>query len=111
MKQALGIAGVETTHGCWLHRPSERVDEGAQIDLLIDRRDDVINICEMKFTDDEFVIDKQYARELKRKLDVFRRATRTRKSLYLTMVTTFGVRKNSYATDLVASEIAMDDLF
>ncbi len=111
MKQALGIAGVETTHGCWLHRPSERVNEGAQIDLLIDRRDDVINICEMKFTDDEFVIDKQYARELKRKLDVFRRATRTRKSLYLTMVTTFGVRKNSYATDLVASEITMDDLF
>jgi len=111
MKQALGIAGVETTHGCWLHRPSERADEGAQIDLLIERGDDVINVCEMKFTDDEFVIDKQYARQLQRKLDVFRRVTRTRKSLYLTMVTTFGVRKNSYATDLVASEIRMDDLF
>jgi hypothetical protein len=111
MKQALGIAGVETTHGCWFHRPTERIDEGAQIDLLIDRRDDVINICEMKFADDEFVIDKAYARELQRKLDVFRRATQTRKSLFLTMVTTFGVRKNSYATDLVASEVTMDDLF
>jgi len=111
MKQALGIAGVETTHGCWLHRPSERVDEGAQIDLLIDRRDDVINVCEMKYTDDEFMIKRQYAQQLQRKLDVFRRVTRTRKSLYLTMVTTFGVRKNSYATDLVANEITMDDLF
>jgi uncharacterized protein len=111
MKHALGIAGVETTHGCWLHRPTAQVDEGAQIDLLIDRRDDVINVCEMKFADDEFVIDEQYARDLQRKLDVFRRATRTRKSLFLTMVTTFGVRKYAYASDLVASEITMQDLF
>jgi hypothetical protein len=111
MKQALGIAGVETTQGCWLHRPTEGVDEGAQIDLLIDRRDDVINICEVKFADDEFVIDKDYAQQLQRKLDVFRRVTQTRKSLFLTLVTTFGVRKNSYATDLVASEITMEDLF
>jgi hypothetical protein len=111
VKQALGIAGVETTQGCWLHRPTEQVDEGTQIDLLIDRRDDVINLCEVKFADGEFVIDKQYAQHLRRKLDVFRRVTQTRKSLFLTMVTTFGVRKNSYATDLVANEITMDDLF
>jgi hypothetical protein len=111
MKQALGIAGVETTQGCWLHRPTEGVDEGAQIDLLIDRRDDVINICEVKFADDEFVIDKEYAQQLQRRLDVFRRVTQTRKSLFLTLVTTFGVRKNSYATELVACEITMDDLF
>jgi len=71
----------------------------------------VINICEMKFSDDEFVIDKQYAGQLQRKLDVFRRVTRTRKSLFLTLVTTFGVRQNSYATDLVANEITMNDLF
>lgn len=65
----------------------------------------------MKFADDEFVIDKQYAQQLRRKLDVFRRVTQTRKSLFLTLVTTFGVKKNSYATDLVASEITMHDLF
>jgi uncharacterized protein len=88
-----------------------RVDEGAQIDLLIDRRDDVINVCEVKFADDQFVIDKQHARDLQRKLDVFRRATRTHKSLFLTMITTFGVRKNAYAADLVASEVMMEDLF
>jgi uncharacterized protein len=88
-----------------------RVDEGAQIDLLIDRRDDVINVCEVKFADDQFVIDKQHARDLQRKLDVFRRATRTHKSLFLTMITTFGVRKNAYAADLVASEVTMEDLF
>jgi hypothetical protein len=111
IKHALGIAGVETTHGSWLHRPTTRVDEGAQIDLLIDRRDDVINVCEVKFADDQFVIDKQYARDLQRKLDVFRRATRTHKSLFLTMITTFGVRNNAYAADLVASEITMEDLF
>ena len=78
---------------------------------MIDRPDDVINLCEVKFGDGEFVIDKQYAQHLRRKLDVFRRVTQTCKSLFLTMVTTFGVRKNSYATDLVANDISVDDLF
>lgn len=111
LKDALGIAGVETTHGCWLHRPSGPGDAGAQIDLLIDRRDDVINICEMKYTDGEFVINKPYAAELRRKLDVFRYATRTRKALFLTLVTSCGVKKNSYFTELVNSQVTMDELF
>ena len=59
---------METTQGCWLHRPTEQVEEGTQIDLLIDRRDDVINLCEVKFADGEFVIDKQYAQHLRRTL-------------------------------------------
>lgn len=111
LKQALGIAGVETTEGCWLHRASGPDEEGAQIDLLIDRRDDVINICEMKFADAEFVIDKEYARVLRRKLETFRRTTKTRKTLFLTMVTTFGVRQNAHATDLVHSQLTLPDLF
>ncbi len=111
IKWGLGIAGVETQQGCWRHAPNSQVDEGAQIDLLIDRRDDVINICEAKFTDSEFVIDKRYAAELRRKLAIFRQVTQTRKSVLLTMITTFGVKSNRYSADLVSNELTLEALF
>jgi hypothetical protein len=111
IKQALGIAGVETDASSWRFRPAGPDEEGAQVDLLIDRRDDIINVCEMKFADAEFVIDKKYAQDLRRKLDVFRRASGTRKSLFLTMVTTHGVKANNYSAELVQSALAADILF
>ncbi|MBL8889051.1 MAG: AAA family ATPase [Planctomycetaceae bacterium] len=111
IKANLGIAAVETQHACWQHRAKGDIDVGAQVDLLIDRRDDVINLCEIKYADDEFVIDQRYAKELRRKLDVFRRVSGTRKSVQLTMITTFGVRKNQYATELVDSEVKLSGLF
>lgn len=65
----------------------------------------------MKFTEGDFVIDKRYAAELTRKLEVFREGTRTRKSLFLTMVTSSPIRKNEYAQRLVASQVMLDELF
>lgn len=85
--------------------------QGAQIDLLLDRQDRCINICEIKFTSDEFVIDKKYAAELDNKLDIFRRETGTKKTLFPTMITTYGVRKNDYYTGRVLGEVLMEDLF
>jgi hypothetical protein len=60
-----------------------------------------INICEMKYTEKEFTIDKAYAGELENKRNVFKEATKTRKSLFLTLVTTFGVQPNDYVTQSV----------
>jgi hypothetical protein len=111
LKQALGIAGVETTESAWTHRSMGDSPPGAQIDLLIDRRDDSINLCEMKFSPTEFVIDKRYAEELRRKRDVFREVTKTRKTLFLTMVTVFGVRDNEYRRELIDHCISIDALF
>jgi hypothetical protein len=111
MKAALGIASVETTESSWLYRPKSRDDEGAQIDLVIDRRDHCTNICEMKFSESPFVIHKRYATELARKLRVFRERTGTRNTLFLTMITSFGVKRNDYARDLVASEVLLGELF
>ncbi|HEX2533374.1 MAG TPA: ATP-binding protein [Chitinophagaceae bacterium] len=107
IKKALGISGVQTMTSSWV---STGLEKGAQIDLVIDRRDGVINICEMKFSLHSFTIDKKYAEELKNKLRAFREETGTRKALYLTMITTFGVTANAYRTD-VQKELTMDVLF
>lgn len=109
IKQALGISGVFTETSAWRHAP--RTGNGAQIDLLLDRQDNIISICEMKFSNTEFIIDKAYATELQQKLDVFRRESKTKKTLFLSMVTTYGVKNNVYAIGLVQNQVTMDDLF
>ena len=111
LKRALGVEAVDTSESSWRHLPKNNEDRGAQIDLLIDRADNCINVCEMKFSEAEFVIDKKYAQELRNKLDVFRNVTGTKKTLFLTMVTTHGVRPNAYREELVAKTIEMDALF
>ena len=110
IKAALGIGGVQTTESPWRHTGSDAVP-GAQIDLLIDRADGTISICEMKFSEGPFTIDKAYAAELRQKRDTFRRITGTRKNLFLTMVTTFGVVENAYAKELVTHSVLADELF
>ena len=112
IKAALGIAGVMTKQCAWRSDqknlgPGER---GAQIDLLIDRRDDTINICEMKWASEPYVIDKDYDEKLRNKVAAFIRETGTRKSILITMVTSYGVKENMYS-DAVQSHVVMDDLF
>lgn len=111
LKHALGISGIETVEGSWERRADKDLHDGAQIDLVIDRADRSMNLCEMKFSEAEFVVDKAYARELQQKRDVFRAATGTKKALFLTLVTTYGVRENEHARGLIGSSIAMDALF
>jgi len=107
IKNALGISGVQTETSSWISSTSS---QGAQIDLIIDRRDQVINICEMKFSINAYTIDKKYAEELKNKLSVFRRETKTRKALFLTLITSFGLIKNTYES-LIQNQLTMDILF
>ena len=111
IKRALGIAAVETEDAPWVHRPTEAEDQGAQIDLVIDRADQSINLCEMKFAESEFVLDKAYARELERKREVFRRVTGTRKAVFLTLITTHGLRPSEHAQRLGLEVVTMDALF
>ena len=103
IKRALGIAGVETTTSAWLH-------EEAQVDMLIDRADDVVSLCEMKFTDAPFRITKKYAEDMRRKVAVFRAATGTRKNIHVVFVTSYGLVDNAYARDLVDAQVTMDAL-
>lgn len=111
LKKALAIAGVYSETSVWRYRPNIKDEQGAQIDLLIDRQDLCISVCEMKFSISEFEISKAYAKELETKLSIFRQRTKTRKTLFLTMVTTYGVKNKSSFIGLVQNEITMDALF
>jgi uncharacterized protein len=107
-KSALGISGVMTNMSTWRGKTETN---SAQIDLLIDRRDQVINVCEAKFSLNSFIIDKDYAEKLRNKVGVFKHISKTRKAVFLTMITTYGVEKNKYSLGLIQNEVTMDDLF
>jgi hypothetical protein len=110
IKEGLGIESIPTQEAAWRYVPGKG-EEGAQIDLLIDRSDRIINLCEMKFYTEEFAIDKSYAGELGRKLTVFKQKTGTQKALLLTMITTYGLKENEYSRKLVDKSFSMDALF
>lgn len=109
IRKSIGISAVQCETSAWFHRADQN-SKGVQIDLLIDRRDRVINICEMKFSINEFAITKDYNESLRQKIEVFRSATGTKKALHLTMVTTFGVKRNMYSNS-VQSQVTLNDLF
>jgi uncharacterized protein len=108
IKKALGISGVQTNSSAWI---GSNGTSKAQIDLVIDRRDQVINLCEAKFSINLFTIDKKYADELRTKIGVFKDATQTQKSVFLTLITTLGLTPNDYAQTLVQNTLTMNDLF
>lgn len=108
IKKHLGISGIYTEVSTWR---SQRGENGAQIDLLIDRNDRVINICEMKFSVKPFTIAKDYADNLRNKISVFREETGTNKTLFLTMITTFGLKSNNHSIQLVNDSVDMEALF
>jgi len=108
IKKTLGISGVQSSDTAWRGGSEGRL---AQVDLLIDRRDHVINLCECKFSLDVFTINKSYSEKLRSKVATFKAASQTKKSVFLTMITTYGVEKNQYANALVQNEVTMDDLF
>lgn len=109
IKDKLSISGVSSEVSLWSCKATSE-HSGAQIDLLIDRRDRIIDILEMKFSLDSYTITKEYDEVLRNKISVFREETGTKKALHLVMVTTFGLNTNMYSSR-VQSVITLDDLF
>ena len=107
MKEKLGILGVSTRVMSWRSKDSA---SGAQIDLLIDRKDGVINLCEMKYLKHPYEISKSEADKLEHKKSVFLMETGTRSAIHITVVTTFGLAKTGY-NGMAQSEVVMEDLF
>ena len=83
---------------------------GAEIDLLIKRRDRVITVCEIKFVSGEYLITKEYDLKLRNKMETFRTVTNCRDSIQLVMITTYGVRNNEYSS-IIQNQVMMEDLF
>lgn len=106
IKNALGVRLVKSTHSPWRSKGSKPW----QIDLVIERADRVINLCEMKFSNKEYEVSKQYEEELRNKVAAFIDETRCRMLVHPTLVTTFGLVKNAYS-GFFQNVITQDDLF
>lgn len=109
IKHKLGISGIQSDVCSWSYKAEENA-KGGQIDLVIDRRDQIINLCEMKYSTSEYEITKRYNDEIQERRELFRAVTKTRKALHLTMVTTYGIRNNAYS-GMIQSQVTLDDLF
>ena len=106
----LSISGVYTQTSAWYY-VGDLDMEGSQVDLLIDRKDGIIHLCEAKFTSKEFLLTKDYTAKLRRRRAIFEYATKTKKSVVSTLITTYPAIKNAYYLEEIHSEIEMVDLF
>jgi AAA+ ATPase superfamily predicted ATPase len=111
IKAEIGIDKIESEHCSWVHRPNKTFPKGAQVDLLLDRADRSINLIEIKFSEGPFTINKAYSEELRRKVQVFKDVTRTKKNVFLTFLTTHGLTDNAYAKELVDLSITTECFF
>ena len=109
IKAALGISGVQTNVCSWFARGKGEC-HGAQIDLVIQRADGFTDICEMKHSNSIFTIDKEYAKELQNKLEVYQELSKDNRTLHLVLITLNGVAHNNNY-NIVQNEITMDELF
>ena len=109
IKAALGIQGVISAVYSWRTEASE-THKGAQVDLMIDRNDNVVNLCEMKYSDDTYAFDAEEEEKLRNRRTAFQLDTNTRKAIHTTLVTTYGMHKNKYS-GIVQSVVTMNDLF
>lgn len=109
---ALNLDQVGCLLGNWRYIPNKGKEQrGAQIDLLLDRNDNVITICEIKYSNTNFTVDKDYAKELANKVALFQSQTKTKKQIFLAMITVEGLKQNIWSEDLVTNIIALQDLF
>ncbi|MFK7936351.1 MAG: ATP-binding protein [Saprospiraceae bacterium] len=110
IRKAIGIAGVYTQNASFIKKGT-KTEAGTQIDLLIDRNDQVINLVEVKFYNKEFTLTKAYANRIQQKIWVFEEETKTKKLISPVLVTTYGLKENEYSLNLIEHTVILDDLF
>ena len=110
IKKALGISGVYAETSSFYQKGTAQ-ESGIQIDLLIDRKDNVINVFELKFYSGFLTLNKSYAEDLRDKITTFKELTQTRKQVFLNLLTTFGLKHNEHSLGLIDKALTMDALF
>ena len=110
IKKAFGIQGIISNEYAWVWKGNAE-KKGVQIDLIIDRADNCMNVLEIKFYNDEFEISKDYEQQLRRKINTFKEQTHTKKAVFLTMLSVYGVVKNAQYLSVVTNQLTIDDLF
>ena len=108
IKFALGVPAVISEESAWSNREDE--GDGAQIDLLIKRNDNVINMCEIKYYSGPFKVNKDYYSKILRRQSILAEQVSPKMAIHSTLITTFGLMNNEYSGAFV-STVTMDDLF
>ncbi|MBQ8442281.1 MAG: ATP-binding protein, partial [Bacteroides sp.] len=111
IKMKLGISGILTNEYAWhCKADKEALRPGIQIDLLIERSDGIIDLCEMKYSKDQYVINQAYEKELIQKRTIFVEVTKMKSAVHFIMVTTNGIAHNAYSNE-IQNEVDLNDLF
>jgi uncharacterized protein len=110
IKQAMSISGIYTEASAFYSKKSE-LEPGIQIDLLLDRKDQVINLFEMKFYTETLVLDANDAADLREKIRVFKALTKTKKQVFLYVIATFGLKTNEHSLSIIDKWFDMNVLF
>jgi AAA+ ATPase superfamily predicted ATPase len=108
IKAALGVLGVISTSSTWSKRADD--ETGAQIDLLISRNDNVVNMCEIKYYGGDFAVDKDYYKVLLGRQQLLMKSVSAKMTIHSTLITTFGLKHNEYA-NAFTNVVILDDLF
>lgn len=109
IKTALGISQVASANYSWFDKG--KLNKGAQIDLVIDRADNIVNLCEMKFHRGLYALTKGDADDLRTKIEAFQTRSKSAKTILILVFTTFGLQKNEYSVELVQNELKIGCLF
>ncbi len=110
IRKALGIAGVASSISSFVAKPKDGLS-GTQIDLLIDRSDQSINVCEIKHSISDYMVTKKDVENIQNKKRVFSYHTKTKKHLFTTLITTMGVIENSNRINYIDQVVTLEDLF
>ena len=108
IKKTLGISGISTTQSAWTKMGDDY--KGTQIDMIISRRDNIVNMCEMKYYGEEFTVDKEYDAVLRHRKNLLSEMIPKKSAVHSTLITTFGIKNNEYRWSF-DNVITMDDLF
>ena len=112
IRKALKLTNIGCRVGSWRFIPKKgEQKDGAQIDLLFDRDDDAVTVCEIKFTSSQFKVDKAYAKNLLNKLKVYEEQIKTSKQIFLALITTMGLKQNLYSKEFINNNVCLEDLF
>ena len=100
----MGVSSIYTQSSSWFNK-------NAQIDLIIDRDDNIINLCEINFLNNDFQLTKQDYLNIKNKVYEFEKETKSRKTIFSTLITTFGLKPNEYSNEIITNTLTLKDIF
>jgi uncharacterized protein len=110
IKKALGISGIYAEASAFAYT-GNKDEKGFQIDLVLDRKDQTINLFEFKFYNAALTLDKSDATALRERKETFRQVSKTSKHIFLSFLTTFGVKMNENTLGLVDNNLEAKILF